>query len=213
MATMTPIPHTRIDNSVIDEYIPQIGLAGLGVYVIIKKYLNQQSGQCNPSYATIARKAGVDRSTIIRYVKKLKALTYSTHNCASEKTVATPPTNTIFRQALTIRPRKSPFILAMRRQHISGVVQNRLRSRSSPTSLVATVPIPAVETLPLPLVHPCHLNNLFFSEQKRRTIAEVDLMPTEKQKTCPHPPEFIVILPDNITICHHCYGLLDDLNS
>ena len=39
---------------------------------------------------------------------------------------------------------------------------------------------------------------------------EVDLMPTEKQKTCPHPPEFIVILPDNITICNHCYGLLDE---
>jgi hypothetical protein len=35
-------------------------------------------------------------------------------------------------------------------------------------------------------------------------------MPTEKQKTCPHPPEFIVILPDHITICNHCYGLLDE---
>ena len=34
-------------------------------------------------------------------------------------------------------------------------------------------------------------------------------MPTEKQKTCPHPVEFIVILPENITICNHCYGLLD----
>ena len=34
-------------------------------------------------------------------------------------------------------------------------------------------------------------------------------MPTEKQKTCPHPPESIVILPDEITICNHCYGLLD----
>ena len=35
-------------------------------------------------------------------------------------------------------------------------------------------------------------------------------MPTEKQKTCPHPPEFIVILPDDITICNHCYGLLNE---
>ena len=35
-------------------------------------------------------------------------------------------------------------------------------------------------------------------------------MPTEKQKTCPHPPELIVILPDDITICNHCYGLLDE---
>ena len=35
-------------------------------------------------------------------------------------------------------------------------------------------------------------------------------MPTEKQKTCPHPPTEIVFLADNVTICHHCYGLLDD---
>ena len=35
-------------------------------------------------------------------------------------------------------------------------------------------------------------------------------MPTEKQKTCPHPRSEIVFLPDNIAICHHCYGLLDE---
>ena len=33
---------------------------------------------------------------------------------------------------------------------------------------------------------------------------------TEKQKTCPHPPKEIVFLADNITVCHHCYGLLDE---
>jgi hypothetical protein len=53
--------------------------------------------------------------------------------------------------------------------------------------------------------------------KKQRTISEVDLMPTpiksgptERQKTCPHPAEHIVILPDNITICNHCYGLLNE---
>ena len=46
--------------------------------------------------------------------------------------------------------------------------------------------------------------------KKQRTMTEIDLMPTEKQKTCTNPPEFIVILPDNITICNHCYGLLDE---
>jgi hypothetical protein len=46
--------------------------------------------------------------------------------------------------------------------------------------------------------------------KKQRTIAQVDLMPTEKQKTCLHPAALIVILPDNITICNHCYGLLDE---
>src|SRR5919206_1679673 len=76
MATVTPfkvVPHTRIANEIIEEYTPRIGLAGLGVLVIIRSYLNHKTGRCNPSYKTIARKAGVDRSTIIRYVKKLKA--------------------------------------------------------------------------------------------------------------------------------------------
>ena len=35
-------------------------------------------------------------------------------------------------------------------------------------------------------------------------------MPTEKQKTCPHPPSEIVYLSENVTICNHCYGLLDE---
>jgi hypothetical protein len=48
------------------------------------------------------------------------------------------------------------------------------------------------------------------SNKKERTIAEVNLLPTEKQKTCPHPSALISFLPDNITICHHCFGLLDE---
>src|ERR687883_405590 len=76
MATATArkvVPHTRITNEIIEEYTPRIGLAGLGVLVIIRSYLNHKTGRCDPSYKTIAKKAGVDRSTIIRYVKKLKA--------------------------------------------------------------------------------------------------------------------------------------------
>jgi hypothetical protein len=36
------------------------------------------------------------------------------------------------------------------------------------------------------------------------------LTPTEKQQTCPHPLSEIVHLSDNITLCHHCYGLVDE---
>jgi hypothetical protein len=68
---------------------------------------------------------------------------------------------------------------------------------------------------PLPVAEDDHPSRPERPEQsplnkKYRTIAEVDLMPTEKQKTCTHPPELIVILPDDITICNHCYGLLDE---
>jgi hypothetical protein len=73
MATSTLVPHTRIDNSIIDDLASQIGINGLGIYVAIKRHLNQKTGDCFPSYKTIAKKLRIDRGTVIRYVKKLKA--------------------------------------------------------------------------------------------------------------------------------------------
>ena len=36
MATITPIkPHTRIDNEIIDDYLPQIGTYGFTIYSVI----------------------------------------------------------------------------------------------------------------------------------------------------------------------------------
>src|SRR5215204_1140755 len=73
MAAHAITPHTRIDNSIIDDLASQIGIYGLGIYVAIKRHLNQKTGDCFPSYQTIAKKLRIDRGTVIRYVKKLKA--------------------------------------------------------------------------------------------------------------------------------------------
>src|SRR2546430_2911331 len=73
MAATAITPHTRIDNSIIDSLAAQIGIYGLGIYVAIKRHLNQKTGDCFPSYQTIAKKLHIDRGTVIRYVKKLKA--------------------------------------------------------------------------------------------------------------------------------------------
>jgi GntR family transcriptional regulator len=72
MATSAIVPHIRIDNSIIDEYLPKIGPYGYTIYSVIKRYFNQKTGDCYPSYKTIAKKSGIDRSTVIRYVKKLR---------------------------------------------------------------------------------------------------------------------------------------------
>ena len=61
MTTHTITPHTRIDNSIIDELAAQIGIYGLGIYVAIKRHLNTKTGECFPSYQTIARKLHIDR--------------------------------------------------------------------------------------------------------------------------------------------------------
>ena len=72
MAISAIVPHIRIDNSIIDEYLPKIGPYGYTIYSVIKRYFNQKTGDCYPSYKTIAKKSGIDRSTVIRYVKKLR---------------------------------------------------------------------------------------------------------------------------------------------
>ena len=51
MATITPlkaIPHTRIENSIIDEHLPEIGVYGFTIYAVIKRHLNQKTGECYP---------------------------------------------------------------------------------------------------------------------------------------------------------------------
>ena len=71
--THTFAPHTRIDNDIIDN-MAKIGVYCYAVYSAIKRHLNQASGACFPSYATLARLTGIHRSTVIECVKKLRSL-------------------------------------------------------------------------------------------------------------------------------------------
>src|SRR5262245_40213747 len=76
MATITPLkhtPHTRIENTVIAN-MAEIDTYAYAVYSAIKMHVNQATGDCFPSYATIARMTGVHRSTVIECVKKLRVL-------------------------------------------------------------------------------------------------------------------------------------------
>ena len=197
MTTHAITPHTRIENSIIDN-MAKIGVYGYAVYCAIKRHLNQQTGDCYPSYATIARKVGIDRGTVIRYVKRLKAL-----NLISPllrfKEDGSPTSNQYDFQA----PEK-PGASKM----ADSSIKNNDPEISRPSGSGSEPPPLVAENNPPGCPEPPKQSSS--SNKKQRTIAEVDLMPTEKQKTCPHPPEFIVILPDNITICNHCYGLLDE---
>jgi hypothetical protein len=42
MATSAFVPHTRIDNSIIDDCAAKIGIYGLGIYVAIKRHLTKR---------------------------------------------------------------------------------------------------------------------------------------------------------------------------
>ena len=191
MATITPIkPHTRIDNETIDDYLPQIGVYGMGVYLALKRYLNQKTGQCNPSYKTIARKIGIDRGTVIRYVKKLTAFGLLSPTLRFKDDGSQSSNQYNFSPA--------PVSLSADRQDQD---ESDKGGGTEPPPPVAQDNPPGGTEPPKQSSSP---------NKKIRTIAEVNLMPTEKQKACPHPVSEIVFLADHITICHHCYGLLDE---
>jgi hypothetical protein len=203
MATITAIktlPHTRIENTIIAN-MADIGVYAYAVYSAIKMHLNQATGACFPSYATIARMTGMNRSTVIACVKKLTALKlvsplwrykedgshasnqYNFH--APEK-----PGASTSQGAGTSAPS----------DQVDQPGQPMQGSRPEPPPVVAADDHPGRPERP----------EQSESNKKKRTIAEVDLLPTERQKTCPHPASHIVMLPDHITICNHCYGLLND---
>jgi hypothetical protein len=190
MTTHAITPHTRIDNSIIDNLASQIGIYGLGIYVAIKRHLNQKTGDCYPSYQTIAKKLRIDRGTVIRYVKKLKALNLISPLLRFKEDGSPTSNQYNFQGAENSVPSKNT-------DKSVHIVQG---SSSEPLPVVAQDNQPS-STEPPEQSEP---------NKKQRTITDVDFYPTEKQKTCPHPPTEIVFLADNVTICHHCYGLLDE---
>jgi hypothetical protein len=192
MATITHLKHTahtRIENSIIAN-MAEIGVYCYAVYSAIKMHVNQATGACFPSYATIARITGIHRSTVIECVKKLRTLKLISPQWRFKEDGSHASNQYDFQTPETCAPSER---IEKSDQIAHGGRPERL-------------PVVAEDDYPSRPQRPEQSE----SNKKKRTIAEVDLMPTEKQKTCIHPSEFIVILPDDITICNHCYGLLDE---
>jgi helix-turn-helix protein len=206
MATVTPInvvPHTRIENSIIAT-MAEIGVYPYAVYSAIKMHLNQATGACFPSYATIARLTGIHRSTVIECVKTLTARKlisphwrykedgshasnqYNFH--ASEKSGASKPHGTEYEATAEKSDDTVQTMQGSRPERLPVVAQDDPPSRPEPPEQV-----------------------LSSNKEEERTSSPLASLPTEKQQTCQHPPSEIVYLTaENIRICHHCFGLLDE---
>jgi hypothetical protein len=197
---MKTAPHTRIENTIIAN-MAEMGVFCYAVYSAIKMHLNQATGNCFPSYATIARITGIHRSTVIECVKKLRGLKLispqwrfkedGSHASNQYDFQGVGKEGTSPKQGIEDSP---PAAKA------EEVVKTGQGGRPERPPAVGGDDHPSRPERP----------EQSETNKKKRTIDEVDFMVTEKQKTCIHPPEFIVILPDDITICNHCYGLLDE---
>jgi Helix-turn-helix domain len=212
MATITSIkPRSNtylIDNILVDEYAEKIGAIGIAIYNVLSRYADRKTGVCFPCIGTIAKKLKLGRTTVKKYLKILYKVDLITilHRTSPDG----DPTSNSY---MLLDP--SPEQVALRRRKLEALLTpqqgtfrldpaaDRYDGGRSPAD---PPPCPSA-TDPRSAADPKQSSS---PNKKIGTIAEIDVMPTEKQKTCPHPPESIVFLPDNITICHHCYGLLDE---
>ena len=192
MATITAIktiPHTRIENSIIVN-MADIGVYAYAVYSAIKMHLNQATGACFPSYATIARMTGIHRSTVIDCVKTLTARKLVSPLWRYKEDGSHASNQYDFQAHETHVPAKKGETIVQKQD-----------SRPEPPPLVAPDDHPSRPEPP---------EQVFSPNKTEERTTPPPALPTEKQKTCPHPAPAIVYLSDNITICHHCYGLLDE---
>jgi hypothetical protein len=197
-----PRPNTyRIDNILVDEYAEKIGAIGIAVYNVLARYADRVTGICYPCIGTIAKKLKLARTTVKKYLKILYKvdLIAILHRTSQDG----DPTSNSY---MLLDP--SPEKVALRRRQLEALLTPQtgtftLPGGGSPDDLP---PCPGA-TVPQSPDDPKQSSSL---NKKIQTIDKVDLMPTEKQKTCTHPPSEIVYLSENVTICNHCYGLLDD---
>ena len=198
MATSAIVPHIRIDNSIIDEYLPKIGPYGYTIYSVIKRYFNQKTGDCYPSYKTIAKKSGIDRSTVIRYVKKLKDFNLISPEWRFKEDGSHTSNQYNFHGRKNTESSKN----------IAESVQIDQETQICVPSGSGTKLLPVVAEDNHPGSPPPPKQSE--PNKKERTITDVDFMPTERQRNCSHPATEVVYLSAGIVVCHHCYSLLPD---
>jgi hypothetical protein len=72
-AVVTAIrPHFRTDNAMVDHYLELVGPIGFTLYSVLQRYTNRVTGVCWPSLATLAKKIGITKPTVLKYLRLLR---------------------------------------------------------------------------------------------------------------------------------------------
>ncbi len=67
----------QVDNRLFDNgHAAILKPSGLSIYLCLCRHADYDSNDCYPSYATIAKKCGLTRATVINHIKRLASLGY-----------------------------------------------------------------------------------------------------------------------------------------
>jgi hypothetical protein len=211
MATITSVKFRSnvylIDNILVDEYAEKIGAIGIAIYNVLARYADRKTGVCFPGIGTIAKKLKLGRTTVKKYLKILYKVDLIA--ISSRLSDEGDPTSNLY---MLLDP--SPEKVALRRRQLEAL----LRPQEGTFTLDPAEDSPGGGRSPddpppcLRATDPQSPDapEQVFSLNKNNGTSLVALLPTEKQKTCPHLTSEIAHLSDNIIYCRHCYGLLDE---
>jgi DNA-binding transcriptional ArsR family regulator len=64
--------HFWADNEIVDQHLPEIGVYGFAVYMLLCRYADSDTGQCFPSVGAMAAKLKISQPTVRAALEKLK---------------------------------------------------------------------------------------------------------------------------------------------
>jgi DNA-binding MarR family transcriptional regulator len=189
-----------IDNDIIDVHAKTIGAIGIAIYAVLARYANRKTGECWPAIARIQRTLNLGRSTVKRYLHRLEAAGLITveerwdeegDRTSNRYTLLDPdPT------AITQRQEQSdtPVLFDPATATQGG------GSATDPPSVLCDA-VGESTTNP----EPSDPQN-----QQRETTNDVPSQgQTNRQRTCLHPAAEVHRMADALTICLHCFSVLD----
>jgi hypothetical protein len=182
----------QLDAKMLKNYMPIIGPNGLAVYTCLKLHENRRTGQCNPSYQTIANETGLSRRSVIRYARLLINL----------KLISPIP---IWDSKGDRTSNQYNFTDPGRLDYGEGGAEP-LQPGSATESPPPPEPVPISHHADDNLAPQHHEGNQIYIT-KEETPEKTAML---KQKTCTHPTELVIHLDKDINICNRCFGLLDD---
>jgi DNA-binding transcriptional regulator YhcF (GntR family) len=66
--------HFWADNEIVDSYLPQIGVYGFAVYMLLARRVNNITAQCNPGIPTMAAELNISKPTVRRALETLETV-------------------------------------------------------------------------------------------------------------------------------------------
>jgi DNA-binding MarR family transcriptional regulator len=189
-----------IDNDIIDVHAKTIGAIGVAIYAVLARYANRKTGKCWPAIARIQRTLNLGRSTVKRYLHRLEAAGLIT--IMERRDEEGDKSSNLY----TLLDPEPEAIAKRQAQSVAPGVLGGLPATEGGGSAAdrPSVPCDALggsTTTPEPTDPP--------NQQRETTNDVASLGQTNRQRTCLHPVDEVHRMADAMTICLHCFSVLD----